>query len=186
MNKKESQKADWFEFYKNRVESASYLEHFRNKYGLLIALVKSFSICGLIKEEGIGIGTLSKVIGGNVTYGSDICERMLMLCRANNPGIEVYREDIRSKEKIYKRGTFSVVTHGVLEHFNNKDIHSILRTYDFNIKFSIHYVPTNEYSEPSFGDERLLPVQYWIDTFRPYHFLTENQEKDLYLIFKHK
>jgi hypothetical protein len=183
MNKEKNQ-SSWFEFYFNRVGSAGYEKHFREKYALLISLVKSFSLCGLIKEEGIGIGSVAKAVGGPI-YGSDICPKMLELCKINNPNINVWKEDIKG-EKRFLLGTHSVVTHGVLEHFSDKDIISILDTYKGRVNFSLHYVPTDQYKEPSFGDERLLSVSYWVSKFKPFHHLTENQGKDLYLIFKHK
>ncbi len=183
--KKENNQSSWFEFYHNRVGSAEYLQHFRRKYSLFLSIIKSFSVCGMIKEEGIGIGTVSKLLGGSI-YGSDICDRMLELCRANNPNINVWKEDIRDFNKRYLKGTFAVATHGVLEHFQDRDIFKILNSYHNNVKFSVHYVPTILYEKPSFGDERLLPTEYWIHTFKPFYHLHENEGKDLYLIFKHK
>ena len=185
MKKKDNQ-SSWFNFYFDRVDSAEYTEYFKNKYSLLVGLVKSFLTCGLIKEEGIGIGSLAKVIGSGI-YGSDICTNMLSLCRLNNPGIQLFREDIIDAQgKKYLPDTFAVVTHGVLEHFDDHNILKILNSYHTHVNFSIHYVPTDKYEKPSFGDERLLSTTYWVGTFKPFHYLLENDGKDLYLIFKHK
>jgi hypothetical protein len=76
-----------------------------------------------------------------------------------------------------------VVTHGVLEHFTDKNIHKILKRYSDAGQKSVHYVPLDGYKTPSFGDERLLPYQYWIEQFKPTDYLVKNRE-DLIMIFE--
>lgn len=187
MNKKKNQ-GSWFEFYVERLGSAEYERYFKNRYSLFLELIKSLALCGTIKEEGVGLGSITKALGlePGRTYGSDICDSMLSLCRINNPGMELVREDIIFRTKFFKEDTIAVVTHGVLEHFKDCDIHRILNGYQSKVQFSLHYVPTDQYAEPSFGDERLLSPHYWASTFNPFWFETDNDGKDLYLIFKHK
>ena len=79
-----------------------------------------------------------------------------------------------------------VVTHGVLEHFSDVDITRIMSTYNNDkVLFQAHYVPTSQYTSPSFGDERLLPTDYWITLVKPDYYLLDNNGKDLYM-FKTK
>ena len=79
-----------------------------------------------------------------------------------------------------------VVTHGVLEHFSDDDIMKIISTYDNdNVLFQAHYVPTDRYKSPSFGDERLLAPEAWNALIKPDYYILDNNECDLYM-FKFK
>ena len=186
MRKNDNQNQNWFKFYSERVNSDKYESYFRRKYGTFLNIINPLLNIGLVKEEGIGIGSVTKALGTSNTYGTDICYKMLSLCAVNLSGsIDLWKEDILSSNKIFKPNTVAVVTHGVLEHFSDKQIKSILSTYKDQVSLSIHYVPTDRYEKPSFGDERLLSPDYWKHTFKPLSIVTDNDEKDLYLIFSH-
>lgn len=80
-----------------------------------------------------------------------------------------------------------VVTHGVLEHFEDEDIIAIMETYkDRNVRFHAHYVPTDKYEKPSFGDERLMPVSKWVSLTNPDYYIVDNAGCDLYLFFNNE
>jgi 2-polyprenyl-3-methyl-5-hydroxy-6-metoxy-1,4-benzoquinol methylase len=169
--------SQWSRFYESRVNS-SYQEYFENKYSLLLCILSRFNN---VAEEGIGIGSISKFLSkkGIQTSGMDLCPQMLELCRINNPGIVVQRGNIFtdvSQNEV-------VVTHGVLEHFSDEDIHIILKKYKTNKQKSIHYVPLIGHGKPSFGDERLMESTHWISEFKPDASIRFNQGKDLILIF---
>lgn len=70
------------------------------------------------------------------------------------------------------------VTHGVLEHFSDHQIIDIIE----RCSNSVHYVPLDKWITPSFGDERLLPYQYWIDLVTPKSYILFNDDKDLAFI----
>jgi len=167
----------WSEFYENRINS-TYQEYFENKYSLLLTILSKHES---VVEEGIGIGSISKYLRKkNIrSSGIDLCSDMLELCTRNNPGIEVQQADIFT----YKAKGSIVVTHGVLEHFEDEDIRLILDKYKANKQKSIHYVPLIGHGKPSFGDERLLEASYWIREFQPDGSCTFNQGKDLILFF---
>lgn len=193
MNKTISQDQSWVKFYKDRVASEEYENKFRNKYSLFLEVIKSLSLGGMVKEEGIGIGSVSKAlmnmgINKDQLYGSDIDKDMITLCSINlDNRVKIFREDIFSVSKKYTSNTNVICTHGVLEHFSDQQIHNILYSHRVTpAKFGVHYVPTDMYPEPSFGDERLLPIEHWIRTFNPFHYYVDNHGKDLYLIFKHR
>jgi hypothetical protein len=186
MKRRENQNGSWSEFYLGRVNSQRYENYFKNKYSLFLQVIQCFSYGGSIKEEGIGIGSVARALRGiRDVYGTDICNMMLSLCVINNPNINVWREDIFSRNKTILPNTDLVVTHGVLEHFSDFKIKRILKTYNSKVPYSIHYVPTWAYEKPSFGDERLLSPYHWLNEFKPFDHLLDNDEKDLYLIFKH-
>ena len=171
---------NWPDYYKYRVNS-TYQNYFEGKYKVMLDFVGEFET---IREEGIGIGSISKYLlkKGVKTYGFDICPQMVSLCKENNPSLNVYVDDIfkPQKEKVDM-----VVTHGVLEHFNDEQILHIIDRYKSENQSSIHYVPIDGYKVPSFGDERLLSVNYWVKTFNPTWFINIKDE-DLYLIFENE
>lgn len=165
----------------------------------------------ILKEEGCGIGTVSLTISNvkerlfdamglvdasemkevlKVIF-SDIDNAMLELCHKNtcpiysggylgNVPFFYSRENI-CEPKFFESASV-VVTHGVLEHFADDDIMKIISTYDNdNVLFQAHYVPTNRYKTPSFGDERLLPTEFWIALVKPDYYILDNNECDLYM-----
>ena len=44
---------------------------------------------------------------------------------------------------------------------------------------SIHYVPLDKYEVPSYGDERLLPYEFWLDMLKPKEWALFNDGHDL-------
>ncbi len=169
----------------------------------------------ILKEEGCGIGTVSlaisdmeeKLAGAMGLIGasekkevlkvifSDIDNTMLWLCHENtcpiysgdylgNVPFFYCRENI-CEPKFFEASSM-VVTHGVLEHFADDDIMKIISTYDNdNVLFQAHYVPTDRYKSPSFGDERLLAPEAWNALVKPDYYILDNNECDLYM-FKFK
>ncbi len=168
----------WSNFYGSRINS-TYQNYFEKKYGELLEIVSNKTS---VREEGVGIGSISKYLikKGINTTGFDLCPDMLRLCQLNNPELSLRCGDIfqSCSEKVD-----TVVTHGVLEHFNDLQITAILQRYKNDGQKSVHYVPLNGYKIPSFGDERLLPYQHWVDTFKPTDYVVKNNE-DLILIFE--
>lgn len=167
----------WSNFYGTRINS-TYQDYFEKKYGELLEIVSSTTS---VREEGVGIGSISKHLikkGINVT-GFDLCPDMLRLCQLNNPELILRRGDIFQS---CEQRVDIVVTHGVLEHFTDPQIEAILNRYKLDGQKSVHYVPLNGYKVPSFGDERLLPYQHWVERFNPTDYFVKNNE-DLILIF---
>lgn len=74
--------------------------------------------------------------------------------------------------------------HGVLEHFTDAEIHKILDLQKQTARHIIQYVPTDKYTTKSFGDERLLAIEYWRDTFKPTDVSLFNHGYDLILEWK--
>lgn len=166
----------WSQFYMNRINS-TYQDYFEKKYSPLLNFLNHFKV---VREEGIGIGSVSKYLlkNGVKCSGFDLCPDMVKLCKMNNPTIECYVGDIF---KTHERVDI-VVTHGVLEHFSDIDIKKILDRYEWNKQPSLHYVPLEGYEVPSFGDERLLSWKHWVNTFNPTSYEVVDN-KDLYLYF---
>lgn len=173
----------WSEFYLARINS-SYQDYFEGKYAPLINKIVDLNP-RVVKEEGIGIGSLTKALKKRLPYtrfiGSDISSQILDLCRKNVGGVELRLEDINDRH-IHYDNVDVVVTHGVLEHFEDDAIRSILEKYERANVAHCHYVPTNYYETPSFGDERLLCWTHWV-RIKPPTLLTY-KDGDLFLYYK--
>lgn len=163
----------WTEFYRNRINS-SYQEYFNRRYKPLIDLILSEEPSS-IREEGVGIGSVSKALNSGVErkYGFDLCSEMLELCTLNNPEMILYRDDI-VRPMVENNNPDIIVTHGVLEHFHDHLIHKVFARYRRDKVKNIHYVPTSGYDAPTFGDERLLHYSYWLNEFKPKDHLLFN------------
>jgi hypothetical protein len=171
--------------YRDRVNSP-YQAYFEKRYDAFLRMCSGFD---MIKEEGIGIGSVSKALRNRKIhcYGSDVSEEMLNMCRKNVPGLFCFKEDMINRMDVtLQLGTQAVVTHGVLEHFTNDEIHLVLEMYKNRVDYSIHYVPTDLYNKPSVGDERLMPWRWWVETFKPCKFQLFNKCHDLTLVFNHR
>ena len=164
----------WYSFYKDRVNS-TYQAYFETRYRPFLEYIAKEQV-HKITEAGCGIASVSKYLTRYDVQcnGFDLSKRMVSLAHMNVPTRGFWQDDIlKRKQNIRHDGL--VVTHGVLEHFSDKQIHKIL---DLN-PYSVHYVPLDLYDEPSFGDERLLPVKYWVNEFGLKNYATFNNGHDL-------
>lgn len=209
----------WSEYYKERVCNSDYDKAFALKYNRFITeiilkiklSIKPGITSVVLKEEGCGIGSISKCISkseplllkaigmveeecydeiGKVIF-TDLDCGMLNLCQENTKGLSMgsylykkpsfYAREDILQPKYYEPNTV-VVTHGVLEHFLDADIQQIIQTYDNeNILFQAHYVPTSKYGEPSYGDERLMDIDSWVRLVAPDYYIVDNNGFDLYM-----
>lgn len=166
----------WKDFYKERINS-SYQDYFNQRYKIMIDLAENLSSKNIIMELGCGIGSISKSLKsrGFNSFGFDISEDMVDLANRNLGDSRFYQGDIfktEFPEDILK------ITHGVLEHFSDQEIKSICN----RCKNSLHYVPLDKYKTPSFGDERLLSYQHWIELVNPKAYVLFNDDHDLIFI----
>lgn len=174
---------DWTGFYTDRVNS-SYQNYFEDRYAPFIDAIKSIDAMS-IREEGAGIGSVSKALNKTKSpkqfiFGYDLELQMVNLCRKNNPGHMFYMDDILMPSSMIAADL--AVTHGVLEHFSDNQILKIFRRYHREKTRSVHYVPLDKYQVPSFGDERLLPYEHWLDLVNPKDYVLFNDGHDLILI----
>ena len=173
----------WSDFYKNRC-NASYMEYALQRYRPFIEEIL-FNEPLLILEEGCGVGTISKclmALDPSISpILSDICPDQIELAYANT-GLMPMQNCIVTGTNAPPDSDI-VIGHGVLEHFPDREIESIInRQWDIASKV-VHYVPTDKYKRPSFGDERLLSVAYWLG-FQPTRHFTFNDDHDLCLIWE--
>lgn len=140
----------WTKFY-NR--DNNYIDYFKQRYKPFLALIPNK---GIILEEGCGPGTVSKALNRNDIIQMDIDPMILSLAKNNN---KRFIGDLRYNST--KKVDY-IITHGVLEHLSHVDLLKIFTSYLLRTKHFIHYVPSNKYKTPSFGDERLMSKEYWM------------------------
>lgn len=179
-------KSKWYWFYANRINSG-YQNYFEDRYKVMIDYIANLNDVNLIREEGVGIGSLTKALKKDLRtirlfHGFDNDPFMIELCKKNSVGsFPVYMDNIL--EPKVKAAYDLALTHGVLEHFSDQDIMKVINRHNDAKKRHIHYVPTNKYDTPSFGDERLLSPKYWLNLTKPKDYILFNNSYDLLLIF---
>ena len=175
----------WSEYYKKRIGS-SYADYAAKRYS---PMIKELITAGdTFREEGCGIGTITKIlIWQRPEVDIKICDLdqdILELAALNLTGYLKANEISRLDAIVAPDDVVDCVfSHGVLEHFEDNDIGTILAR---QLKCSgkvVHYVPTDGYTDPSFGDERLLPADYWISKWEPTKYELFNDDKDLLLVW---
>ena len=164
---------DWYKFYQDRINS-TYQQYFEQRYEPFLDAIKQLKNSQGILELGCGIGSVSKAIGGKFE-GFDLDPTMADLSNQNTQTQNFRQGDIFQES--WEHSTLKV-THGVLEHFSDSQIQNICE----RCGNSIHYVPLDKYKTPSFGDERLLPYEYWLELTTPVSWMLFNDEHDLMFI----
>lgn len=173
--------SNWSEYYNSRVGDSYpiYCEVRYKEFLQQLFVDKELSI----REEGCGIGTISKILsqnGFNNLSAFDNDDDQLKLANINTTNVTLFKADIVNAQL---NKVDMIHSHGVLEHFKDVDIQKIINRQRKDAKKVVHYVPTNGYSIPSFGDERLLSIPYWVDNFKPTSIIPFNNNKDLVLIW---
>lgn len=177
-------KQSWRDFYEKRVNSG-YQEYFNKRYSVMVDfIVGNFGRNTGVLEEGIGIGSLANSLisaGMRNVSGFDNSTDMICLCKLNTKALKRVYFDCIKWPNVPGHSKLRI-THGVLEHFSDEHIKLIMNRYRREKVQSVHYVPLNKYKEPSFGDERLLHYNYWLELTEPKEYYLFNDGHDL-LIF---
>ena len=164
----------WEKFYRDRVNSG-YQEKFEKRYKPFLGFILSLKEESLY-EVGCGIGSVSKALHTKMRCsGFDASDDMVHLAIENNKhwaSLDNFHVD-----NLFRIGELVnfCVTHGVLEHWTDKMIVTAIE----KMPYSVHYVPLDKYETPSFGDERLLPKEHWINLVQPTSWFTFNDDHDL-------
>jgi trans-aconitate methyltransferase len=186
--------SQWSAFYKDRMNT-SYENYLRERYAPFINEIvkRPYKI---IAEYGCGPGFITKIIQNdyprqNVTYylhdnDADILRlaQHNLYDKSNVGNIFIKYNDITKTPMLLPRKVDIIHSHGVLEHFDNESIANIIALQRNNAKTLIHYVPSNKYTTPSFGDERLMSPSEWQDICNPTKIVEFNDGFDLVLIWE--
>lgn len=176
----------WATFYAGR-EGHSYLEYVKERYQPYIhAIIDRIKHDDLVLELGTGTGTITKAlvdscyIPGVDFAATDIDPEMAVIARQRlaTDNVPVWISDAIKGHPVKAQVVHS---HGMLEHFADDDIRKIIDAYR-HARVQVHYVP-GEYKEPTFGDERLMPVSAWWQICKPDQIITFNDGLDYALVF---
>jgi SAM-dependent methyltransferase len=177
----------WYEIYRSRMCEA-YVNHVRDKYDEFIGCISNTERAMNFIEIGCGAGNITKILRERNSSKDarfwliDNCEKMLGLARENNEedsrcmfelqsviDSEVYasikKNNVPRTNTIVPAKTV-VHSHGLLEHFNDNDISTIINNSLTISDEQVHYVPGIKYDVPSRGDERLMSKDQWSDILR--------------------
>lgn len=187
---------NWKKHYENRVNNPESFKKFTAKYNQFINAINiylsdyynKYNIKSDIMELGCGIGGITKAVVSsnpnafNMAYLFDIDSEMCELAKKNNSSdnISIQNKDLFKVLEdlfLFPMQTELIITHGVLEHFSDEQLNIIASDLDYTA--NIHYVPLNKYKTQSFGDERLLPKEFWLDIFKPSNYKVFNNGYDL-------
>ena len=201
--------SDWSEFYENRTGNAGYFEYFKKRYAPMIEVLSQmiFTVDELCQEEGVPLTVVEQGCGlGNMTMAlmdegmqrhrsqpmgmwglRDKDLAMLSACALHFKTLNRHYRDVVNIDEddilqIRSRGQI-MHSHGVLEHFSQPEISRIMglmKTYSLGM---VHYVPTDKYKVPSFGDENLWSVDKWVRLCRPDWVETFNDGHDLMMVW---
>lgn len=187
----------WSQFYNGR-NCDSYRKYFEVKYRKFIDMIvdkaSGYEI-PFIHEVACGMGNTTRFIANNpmmnksVLSASDNDPEMLIMAAQNlfNCGVDniaLMKEDAFS---IGSNGeSYDIIhSHGFIEHFTDDEILTLINAQLACCEHAIHYVPGDKYKEPSFGDERLLSVEKWME-LNPTDIIEFNEGFDIILYWKKK
>ena len=169
-----------------------YREYVESRYWTFLQTIKEnlpyFN--AKVAEFGCGAANISRALHriqielGYVLIDAD--PRMLRLAQANMSEVtkcfELKEADIT--KPIYLPEVDLIHSHGVLEHFSDEQIRTIIRNQLALTPHLVHYVPGAKYEHPSFGDERLLTPEQWSKICKPDQIIEFNDGFDLILIWR--
>lgn len=170
-----------------------YFDYLCNKYEKFICDILNSIVINnynVIIEAGCGICSITRSLieqdPERVYIGLDKSKKMLDLSLHNLLAIPNKENFTLAQCDIVKEQYCGdlVHSHGVLEHFSDKQIQKIICYQRKNFKELIHYVPSYKYKTPSFGDERLLTINQWKKICNPNEIIEFNDGYDLILKWK--
>lgn len=180
----------WGQFYADRF-NPRYRSHIHRKYATYFEEIARLAR-GLVVEVGAGAGFASRAMLSYLEPSSSaiLLENdpdQLRHLRYNTCDLwaRVYACDVRNPQDWPVSVASVVCGHGFLEHFDDDTIRELIwHQRAVATQAVVHYVPTNRYITPSFGDERLLSARDWAQRHRPHHVVPFNDGYDLLLVWK--
>lgn len=161
----------WSDIYKSRICNG-YLDYCKQKYKDFILELDRIDI-ELFIELGCGAGTFTKILLQQSSTNHDktffLVDNDIDMLELAKLNLKDYINSINIKFINRDLLTYSITTnvntlihsHSVLEHLKDDEIYSVIENFPCGNSHQVHYVPTEKYITPSYGDERLMPVYKW-------------------------
>jgi cyclopropane fatty-acyl-phospholipid synthase-like methyltransferase len=179
----------WATFYEGR-HGDDYLNYAKQRYAPFICeIAHRIHLGDTVLELGAGTGTITKALLEHypihpVTFiasDKDKDMRRILSQRFDKSNVSVIDLDAKRIPTVFADVVHS---HGMLEHFDDHTIRDVIRAHS-HARVQVHYVP-GLYDEPTFGDERLLPAEAWMDICAPEQIIKFNDGLDYALIFERR
>ncbi len=176
----------WTDYYQNRINNPLYETKFRQRYFPFLSLVEGTVKPGMnVLESGCGTGLVTKQLNIDANISCfDYSPGMLRLSEINLQK-KIKRSQFDIRERLGE--TYDVIySHGVLEHFQDDELKQIVENQKQKSKTMIHYVPSYKYGAGSFGDERLMTKEQWMEICDPEKIIDFNNGFDYILVWRNK
>lgn len=182
-------KSAWATFYEGR-HGDDYLSYVKERYAPFISEISNrIQLGDTVLELGAGTGTITAALHEQyamhpvsfIASDKDVDMRRILRRRLLKTKVSVIALDAKRVPTHYADVVHS---HGMLEHFDDHTIRDVILAHS-HARVQVHYVP-GLYDEPTFGDERLLPAEAWMDICAPNQIIKFNDGLDYALIFERK
>lgn len=178
----------WSAFYRGRMDDG-YLNYVKERYAAFLSEISRRIQDGdRVLELGSGTATITRslidcedVIADFVASDIDPEMRSMSTLRLMGTSGIVCAQEARQASPRYND---IVHSHGLLEHFCDHDIRTIISKHKC-ARAQIHYVP-GLYPFPTYGDERLMSVEDWRRICNPTEIITFNEGLDYILIWERR
>ena len=172
--------SNWLNFYKDK-QNDRYLEYINTKYSPFLSLLQKEikkASTKKIMEIGCGLGSITKLLTTNKeTIVVDKNESLMNFIDLKAKKV------VRDITKPFIEKVDLIHSHGLLEHLSDLQIKQTIREELKCSSLLVHYVPSNKYTNKSFGDERLLTPKQWKEICSPSNIIEFNNGLDLILIW---
>lgn len=181
----------WSEFYAPKMNPES-RALFKKKYWPYLSelmLVMTGHKANTIIEAGCGTALVTKFLIESTGHGHHVCldidKDVLALAEQNHP-------ETKSRDWTLRHDFWDITnplglkadllhSHGVLEHFDDDKIQTIVGNMRETAKVVYAFVPSDKYDYKSYGDERLMSSEEWKAICSPSEIQEFNDGKDLIL-----
>lgn len=197
----------WGDFYNGDVLTKGNVQSSVNSHKEFFWLLKSFKADKII-ETGCGTGEMA----GYLTWGTqaiegkvptthkpkeviavDIDPKVIKIARANLEAIDGKKAIlVQADAWKYNEEADLIFSQGLLEHFSDEQLRSLVTHQLEQAPVLLHSVPNNDYGKRDFGNERLLSDSEWYRIFegfdmKIYRYWDEDgKKKQTVLIFNRK
>ena len=191
MIQKQIDSSKWAQFYINRLND-DYYHHVCTRYRPFLNEVLRYIQRGSsIVELGCGMGNVSRFLlqNSDVKFKATMIDNDFAMIWLSLANLNKFDPNALGRTAYLIHGDILkscpladvVHSHGVLEHFSDEQIRTVIEIQKKACNTLIHYVPSYKYMTPSFGDERLMTPEQWKAICNPTEIIEFNDGYDLIL-----